>query len=65
MHKAYAGSTARFPASAGCPMAGGELAGNLPTDKILKFVEEKGLETGISAESIRKLEVSFRQLINS
>jgi len=31
----------------GCPFAGDELVGNLPTERVLPFLEEKGLATGV------------------
>jgi hydroxymethylglutaryl-CoA lyase len=49
----------------GCPMAGNELVGNLPTDKLLQFMEQKQLETSLTKESITHLEQSFKQLISN
>ncbi|BDG15720.1 hydroxymethylglutaryl-CoA lyase [Thermus brockianus] len=31
----------------GCPFAGDELVGNLPTERVLPFLEEKGFATGV------------------
>lgn len=48
----------------GCPMAGTELIGNLPTDKLIRFMDERQIDTGISPSVISLLEDSFHQLIN-
>jgi hydroxymethylglutaryl-CoA lyase len=32
----------------GCPMAKDDLTGNMPTERVLQFLEEKGMETGIN-----------------
>jgi hydroxymethylglutaryl-CoA lyase len=31
----------------GCPFAGDELVGNLPTEVVLPYLEKKGLATGV------------------
>lgn len=48
----------------GCPMAGTELVGNLPTDKLLQFMTDRQVDTGISPSVISLLEDSFQQLIH-
>lgn len=35
----------------GCPMAKDELTGNMPTENLISFFEEKGIETGINRVS--------------
>jgi len=66
---AYAHGIRRFDTAilgfGGCPMAGNELVGNLPTDKLLQFLEEKRVETGLKRDTITHLEQSFKQLISS
>lgn len=37
----------------GCPMAADDLTGNMPTEKMLAYFEEEGIETGINKESFR------------
>ena len=32
----------------GCPMASDNMTGNMPTEKIISFCEEKGIESGIN-----------------
>lgn len=49
----------------GCPMAGDELTGNMPTDKLLDFLQEKGVTSGVSQSTIKQLELSFQQLIEN
>lgn len=49
----------------GCPMAGTELVGNLPTGKLIQFMADRQIDTGISSSVISLLEDSFYQLINS
>jgi len=48
----------------GCPMAGSELVGNLPTDRLLQFMAERQIVSEISPSVISLLEDSFQQLIN-
>lgn len=49
----------------GCPLAGDELVGNMPTDKLLDFLQEEGFPPPVSKSTIRKLELSFQQLIEN
>jgi hydroxymethylglutaryl-CoA lyase len=66
---AYAHGIRRFDSAmlgfGGCPMSGNDLVGNLPTDKLPQFMEEKQLETSLTKETITHLEQSFQQLISS
>jgi hydroxymethylglutaryl-CoA lyase len=66
---AYNNGVRRFDSAilgyGGCPMAGPVLAGNLPTDKLLRFMAGRQIDTGISSSVISMLEDSFQQLINS
>ncbi|WP_135256726.1 hydroxymethylglutaryl-CoA lyase [Thermus caldilimi] len=39
----------------GCPFAGDELVGNLPTEKVLPYLEEKGYATGIDLNALPEL----------
>ncbi|WP_114312734.1 hydroxymethylglutaryl-CoA lyase [Thermus caldifontis] len=39
----------------GCPFAGDELVGNLPTEKVLPYLEERGYTTGIDLQALPKL----------
>jgi hydroxymethylglutaryl-CoA lyase len=36
----------------GCPMAEDKLTGNMPTENILSFLEEQGVDTGIHHEAL-------------
>ncbi|GIV36006.1 MAG: hydroxymethylglutaryl-CoA lyase [Cyclobacteriaceae bacterium] len=36
----------------GCPMAQDELVGNIPTEKIIGWLEEQGMETGVNAAEL-------------
>ncbi|MFN4070880.1 MAG: hydroxymethylglutaryl-CoA lyase, partial [Thermus caldifontis] len=36
----------------GCPFAGDELVGNLPTEKVLPYLEERGYTTGIDLKAL-------------
>jgi hydroxymethylglutaryl-CoA lyase len=47
----------------GCPMAGDELVGNMPTDGLLDLFRKKGIPLRVSESTIKKLELSFQQLI--
>lgn len=38
----------------GCPMAMDELTGNMPTERMLAWFDEKGIETGIDADAFVK-----------
>ncbi|CAN0461858.1 unnamed protein product [Phaeothamnion confervicola] len=38
----------------GCPMATDDLTGNLPTETILSYLNEKGVSTGINQEEFAK-----------
>ncbi len=38
----------------GCPMAEDKLTGNMPTEKLISFLEEKGVETGIRKAEFAK-----------
>jgi hydroxymethylglutaryl-CoA lyase len=49
----------------GCPMAGNKLVGNMPTDKLVEFMTEKNIPVGFDRDLIKKLELSFQQLIAS
>ncbi len=49
----------------GCPMAGDDLVGNMPTDRLLQFIKEKGLETQVDLNKIPGLELAFQNLLNS
>lgn len=49
----------------GCPFAGTELVGNLPTAKLLQFLADKHVNSGISPSVIAQLEKLFQQLINA
>ena len=40
----------------GCPMASDNMIGNMPTEKIITFCEEKGIESGINP---LKFEVAY------
>jgi hydroxymethylglutaryl-CoA lyase len=55
---AYRGGCRRFDSAirgyGGCPMAGDELVGNLPTENLIQYLEEKGVETGIDRERFNK-----------
>jgi hydroxymethylglutaryl-CoA lyase len=48
---AFRGGCRRFDSAirgyGGCPMAGDALVGNLPTENLIQYLEEKGVETGI------------------
>lgn len=35
----------------GCPMAKDDLTGNMPTERVLQFLEEKGVESGIDEQA--------------
>lgn len=48
----------------GCPMAGSELVGNLPTDRLLQFMDERQIVSETSPSVVSLLEDSFQQLIN-
>ncbi|MCA1761697.1 MAG: hydroxymethylglutaryl-CoA lyase [Cryomorphaceae bacterium] len=37
----------------GCPMAADELTGNMPTENLIAYFEEQGIETGINKESFK------------
>jgi len=39
----------------GCPFAGDELVGNLPTEKVLPYLEAKGFHTGIDLKALPEL----------
>lgn len=39
----------------GCPFAGDELVGNLPTERVLPYLEEKGYATGVSLQALPHL----------
>lgn len=49
----------------GCPMAGDDLIGNMPTDRLLDFLQEKGVPSRVSQSTLKKLELSFQQLIEN
>jgi hydroxymethylglutaryl-CoA lyase len=49
----------------GCPLAGDELIGNMPTDKLLGFLQEKGVTPCVTKSTIENLESSFQQLIQN
>ncbi len=49
----------------GCPMASDELIGNLPTDKLLMYMEEKGISSQINKETINTLAIAFQKLLSS
>jgi hydroxymethylglutaryl-CoA lyase len=38
----------------GCPMAGNELVGNMDTQRMINYFEEKGMHTGINREALDK-----------
>ena len=38
----------------GCPMAQDELVGNIPTEKIIGWLEDQGMETGVNAAELAK-----------
>lgn len=38
----------------GCPMAQDELVGNMPTEKIISWLEEKGMDTGINKAELHQ-----------
>ncbi len=39
----------------GCPFAGDELVGNLPTERVLPYLEARGLRTGVDLNRLREL----------
>lgn len=39
----------------GCPMARDELTGNMPTERLIEFFRERGLETGIQYEVFQRV----------
>jgi hydroxymethylglutaryl-CoA lyase len=39
----------------GCPMAADELTGNMPTENLISFFEEKKIEPGINKDAFRKV----------
>lgn len=53
----------------GCPMAKDELTGNMPTENLIAFFDEKGIETGINVPSfhhaIHEAEVLFNAALHS
>ncbi len=55
LEAAYSNGCRRFDTAirglGGCPMADDDLTGNLPTEKLLEFLENKGVKTGINGES--------------
>ncbi|HKL02367.1 MAG TPA: hypothetical protein VJ911_01780, partial [Cryomorphaceae bacterium] len=38
----------------GCPMAADSLTGNMPTENMLKYFDEKGIDTGVNQESFEQ-----------
>jgi hydroxymethylglutaryl-CoA lyase len=52
VNAAYMAGCRRFDGAikgfGGCPMADDELTGNMPTEKLLEYAAEKGVETGIN-----------------
>ncbi len=46
----------------GCPMAQDELVGNMPTENLLSFLNEKGLS--VDFNKIEELKIAFNELIN-
>ncbi|MXV50468.1 hydroxymethylglutaryl-CoA lyase [Pedobacter sp. HMF7647] len=48
----------------GCPMAADELVGNMATENLLSFFDEKSIPTGIRTEQLQQQIQSFKQLIS-
>ncbi|MFT5596629.1 MAG: hydroxymethylglutaryl-CoA lyase, partial [Flammeovirgaceae bacterium] len=38
----------------GCPMAKDDLTGNMPTEKMLGYFEERGVETGVEQDKVNQ-----------
>jgi hydroxymethylglutaryl-CoA lyase len=55
---AFANGCKRFDGAikgyGGCPMAADELTGNMPTENIISFFDEKGIDLGIDKQAFRK-----------
>jgi hydroxymethylglutaryl-CoA lyase len=55
LHSAYEAGCRRFDGAiggyGGCPMAANELTGNMPTEKMVQYFDERGIETGINPAS--------------
>ena len=49
----------------GCPMAKDELTGNMPTENLIAFFDEKGIETGINVPSFHQAIHSAELLFNN
>jgi hydroxymethylglutaryl-CoA lyase len=46
----------------GCPFAGDELVGNLPTEQVLPWLESKGLNVPVSTENLQRLSLEAARL---
>ena len=49
----------------GCPMAANELVGNMPTENLIEFITDLGIDPGVSKKTIDTLAISFQNLITS
>lgn len=69
VHSAYSNGCRRFDGAikgyGGCPMAKDDLTGNMPTEKMVSYFDERGIYTGISSEKFAEaLEWSGRVLLH-
>jgi hydroxymethylglutaryl-CoA lyase len=48
----------------GCPMAEDELTGNMPTEFLLDFADEKGIDTGLDREAFRQAMLTAGSVFN-
>lgn len=46
----------------GCPFAGDDLVGNLPTESVLPFLKERGLDSGVDKEMLPQLSQQATEL---
>lgn len=49
----------------GCPFAGDELVGNLPTEEVLPFLIDHGFEVGVDQDELTKLAAEAAELASS
>jgi hydroxymethylglutaryl-CoA lyase len=49
----------------GCPFTGSNLVGNVPTDRLVSFLEKKNSPIKLNQQTIEQLELSFQKLIAS
>ncbi len=69
VHSAYSNGCRRFDGAikgyGGCPMAKDDLTGNMPTEKMVSYFDERGIYTGISSEKFAEaLEWSGRVFLH-